>query len=168
MSFQYKSFTVTAILTKPRAKALDDKTKPEDVDKVKSLLDPKYPNKVYLTKRNFHTFINSRPCELQPSLKTAFFDLYGNYVVGPHTLPYVLLHLETDDLSSFEQRITYDMRQVFPFASTKESLKKDKILFETIMRKNVERFFKQSVDEYEKTGKSVKHKPKGKKKEETS
>lgn len=74
---------------------------------VKPYLDGR---KTYLTKRLCHTFLNYRPVIIQNRIISVFFELYGEYRVGLKSMPFVMLHMETDDHSQYELKLHLDMR----------------------------------------------------------
>jgi len=49
----------------------------------------------YLTRRSFHAFLNSKPVELPITFRQQFYESYGLHVVNDHTLPFVIVHVET-------------------------------------------------------------------------
>jgi hypothetical protein len=83
ITFRWESFDVTVILTKP-------------------ILDGK---KTYLTKRTCHSFLNMRPVDIQARIKSVFFELYGEFKVAEKSMPFVLMHMETEDHDSYELRL---------------------------------------------------------------
>ena len=68
--------------------------------------------KTYLTKRTCHSFLNGRPVDIQARIKTIFFDIYGEFKVGEKAMPFVLVHLETDDHEDYDLRVNLDMRTI--------------------------------------------------------
>lgn len=120
--FTYKSFTVDCYLTKPQKESID--------------------KKVYLTKRNFHSFLNKKPCELPVNFKTQFYEQYGLWLVGRNTIPMVIVNISTADLQSYDQRNASDMRHIL-FTN------QDKIELDILFADNVKTFFAKCVEEYQ-------------------
>lgn len=90
--FNYKTFNIHVMLSKPIK---------ESVIK-----------KIYLTKRNFHCFMNKKPAELPVSFKSQFYESFGLWLVQETSIPIVIISMSTVDLQSFDQRNSFDMRQI--------------------------------------------------------
>ena len=64
---------------------------------------------VMLTKKNLHHFFNAKPVDILLPFKTLFYDIYQRFTVKKETvLPFVWMHFETEDLSSYEIRVLHD------------------------------------------------------------
>ena len=72
-SFKYKTFTVDVYLTKPQRESIN--------------------HKVYLTKRNFHSFMNKKPAELPVGFKSQFYESFGLWLVAETSIPVVVIHM---------------------------------------------------------------------------
>ena len=119
--FTYKSFTAQVFLTKPQTEAVDRKT--------------------YLTRRNFHSTMNKKPCELPVSFKTQFYESYGLWLVASTSIPVVIINMNTLDLQAFDQRNSFDMRQIL-FNPT------DKLELDILFADSVKNFFAKSIEEF--------------------
>ena len=81
---------------------------------------PEYPahNKSkFLSKRNIHTYLNWFPADVPPGWKSPFYDLYHDFSVNEEAVPFVLIHIQTDQSNnssnSYNQKLTLDMRQIY-------------------------------------------------------
>jgi len=81
-TFTFKEFEIDVICVKPRSLVEDAKH-------------------CFLTKRNMHCALNWTPVDIANSLKNVFFEAYGEYLVGPLSVPMVLVHFKTDKLYSY-------------------------------------------------------------------
>lgn len=97
--------------------------------------------KIYLTKRNFHSFMNKMPAELPTAFKTQFYESYGLWLVAETSLPVVIVDITTDDLECFEQRNSFDMRQILFNAADKNEM-------EVAFTDHVKDFFEKNVKEF--------------------
>ena len=78
--------------------------------------------KIYLTKRNFHSFVNKKPAELPTPFKSQFYESYGLWMVALTSIPVVIVDINTEDLDCFEQRNSFDMHQILFSAADKSEL----------------------------------------------
>lgn len=70
-------------------------------------------DQVKLTKKNLHIFFNRKPVDIVLPLKTLFYELYQRFTVKKDSvLPFVWLHIETEDLNSYEIRVLHDQRYI--------------------------------------------------------
>lgn len=121
-SFTFKTMTIDVYLTKPQREATN--------------------RKVYLTRRNFHTFMNKKPAELPVGFKSQFYESYGLWLVADTSIPIVVVHIQTVDLQSFEQRNSFDMRSIL-FSP------QDKTELDILFADNVKSFFAKHVNEFQ-------------------
>ncbi len=74
--------------------------------------------------------MNGKPVDLPMSFRNQFFESYGLHLSNEHTLPAVVIHIETDDLASFDIRNQMDMRQMLINP-------KDRANLDVIFQKNI-------------------------------
>jgi hypothetical protein len=87
-----------------------------------------------------HGYLNGMPADFPASWKSPFYDLYGEFSVNVDCVPFVLIHIETTHVQSYEQRLGLDMRHVSVEGSWKTEI-------EQKFREEAKRFFRQCIGE---------------------
>jgi hypothetical protein len=82
-----------------------------------------------------HGYVNGMPADFPASWKSPFYDLYGEFSVHIDCVPFVLIHIETTNVQSYEQRLGLDVRHVFVEGSWKTEI-------EQKFREEAKRFFR--------------------------
>ena len=90
IEFDWEGYRITMVLTKPRF----------------------HGKKTFLTKRTCHIYLNHRPIDVQTKIKTVFFETYQEYKVGKKSMPFSMLHFQTDDHDSYDMSINLDQRRI--------------------------------------------------------
>ena len=88
------------------------------------------------------------PVEIPAVWKSPFYDLYGEFSVHTDCVPFVLIHIETSDLTCYEQRLKLDLRHISIDGKWKNELDQQ-------FREESKRFFSQciGVEEFRKHNK---------------
>ena len=66
----------------------------------------------FLSRRNIHSYVNGKPAEMPSNWKVIFYEIYKEYTVTDTAVPFVLVHMETDKPTSYQQKLSLDIRHV--------------------------------------------------------
>lgn len=56
--------------------------------------------------------MNARPVEIQTRIKSVFFELYSEYKVAEKSMPFVIMHFETNNNDQYEIKLQLDIRTI--------------------------------------------------------